>query len=236
MISLEQTVSFINSKTSYDVLHNPLYTINIMYSKLIFSFLIILLFSCSENNDETNSVIEKNHLDTTTINIIQKSIKQTSIESTDTTISTNTDNTSNNLIIHQKEESDNNLGGFTKYKEYQLDDTIRLDITGDGINENIYFVDSTCRHLIIEKNNKTFDYGCNTLQELNKIPNSMGWVDYWCIVYDATTFEVLIEGGEIIGDTTVKLESPSLYIGKQEAGGGIIHWKQDDFWWIHQSD
>ena len=207
-----------------------------MYFKLTCYFLAILLFSCSKNKEKTNSVIEENHSDTTTISIKKDSIKPTNIGKADTTFNTNTYISSHNLIVHQNEELDNNLGEFNNFQEYKLDDTIRIDITGDEVNEIIYFSDSNCRHLIIEKNNKTFDYGCNTFEEINEIPNSMGWVDYWCIVYDSTTYKVLVEDGEIIGDTTVKLNYPSLYIGKQEAGGGIIHWKQDDFWWIHQSD
>ncbi|WP_053989909.1 hypothetical protein [Mangrovimonas sp. TPBH4] len=125
---------------------------------------------------------------------------------------------------------------FKNHKEYCITDTINLDLNGNGIIEKIYFDNKSCPKLIIEeKGQDLISIGCG-IEKYKGFPNAIGWVDLWCIVSDKETFEILVEDGELIGDKTVTLERPSLYVGKEEAGGGIITYKNGELYWIHQSD
>ncbi|ARV08304.1 hypothetical protein BTO05_01100 [Winogradskyella sp. PC-19] len=125
---------------------------------------------------------------------------------------------------------------FKKYKEYRITDTISIDLNGNGILERVYFDKKDCPKLIIEeKGQNPISIGCGK-EEYKGFPNAIGWVNLWCVVYDKETFEIIVEDGELIGDKTVNLERPSIYVGKEEAGGGIITYKNGKLYWIHQSD
>lgn len=125
---------------------------------------------------------------------------------------------------------------FKHYKEYCVTDTISIDLNGNGISEKIYFDQKDCPKLIIEEKGKDLiSIGCGK-EEYKGFPNAMGWVNLWCIVSDKESFEIIVEDGELVGDKTIKLERPSIYVGKEEAGGGIITYRNGKLYWIHQSD
>ncbi len=126
---------------------------------------------------------------------------------------------------------------FKNYKEYRLKDTIVIDLNGNGILENVYFDSTECPKILINENGQELiSIGCDK-DEYVGFPNSVGWVDLWCVVQDNEVWEVLFkEDGDIDTDTIVKLERPSIYIGKEEAGGGIITYRNGKLYWIHQSD
>jgi hypothetical protein len=60
-------------------------------------------------------------------------------------------------------------------------------------------------------------------------------VDYWGLVEDKETFETIIKDDEIAGDRKVKLENPSIALGKDEVGGGLITFMKGKYVWIHQT-
>jgi len=125
---------------------------------------------------------------------------------------------------------------FENYKEYKITDTINIDLNGNGILEQVYFDNKGCQKLLIKENGqKTISIGCGK-EEYDGFPNAVGWIDLWCVVYDKETFEIIIKDGEILGDKNINLERPSLFVGKEEAGGGIITYRNDKLYWIHQSD
>lgn len=125
---------------------------------------------------------------------------------------------------------------FQEYQEYKITDTITIDLNGNGVLEQIYFENEECPRLLIkEKGHKTISIGCGR-ENSKGLPNAVGWVDLWCVVFDKETFEIIIEEGQIVGESIVRIERPSLFIGKQESGGGIITYKNDELYWIHQSD
>ncbi|MFI1770208.1 hypothetical protein [Thalassobellus citreus] len=125
---------------------------------------------------------------------------------------------------------------FNNYKEYRVTDTISLDLNGNGILERIYFDKKDCPKLIIEeKGQDLISIGCGK-EEYNGFPNAIGWVNLWCVVSDKETFEVIVKDGELVGDKIVNLERPSIYVGKEEAGGGIITYRNGELYWVHQSD
>jgi hypothetical protein len=126
---------------------------------------------------------------------------------------------------------------FKDYQEYKLTDTIQIDLNGNGILESIYFDNNDCSKILIkEKGQKLISFGCKK-EEYDGFPNAVGWVNLWCVVKDKKVWEVLFtEDGDIDKDTIVNLERPSIYIGKEEAGGGIITYRNEKLYWIHQSD
>jgi|GEM_PF-6021419 len=126
---------------------------------------------------------------------------------------------------------------FNNYKEYKLSDTIEIDLNQNGVKESIYFKTDSCRKLIISENGfEDIILGCSK-QHSNGIPNQIEWVDLWCVVFDKETDEVIVSKKEgIMGDRTITLEGPSIFIGEEEAGGGIITYRDGELNWVHQSD
>lgn len=53
---------------------------------------------------------------------------------------------------------------------------------------------------------------------------------------DSSTFEVIVRDGEVEGDSTVRILYPSIYVGKEEVGGGLITYRKGKFVWVHQAD
>ncbi|KEZ94454.1 hypothetical protein [Nonlabens ulvanivorans] len=126
---------------------------------------------------------------------------------------------------------------FKDYLEYKMTDTIQIDLNGNGILESVYFDNNDCSKILIkEKGQELISFGCGQ-EEYDGFPNAVGWVNLWCVVKDKKVWEVLFtEDGDIDKDTIVNLERPSIYIGKEEAGGGIISYRNGKLYWIHQSD
>ncbi len=136
-------------------------------------------------------------------------------------------------IDFQKQSLDNE---FKKATLFQLTDTIVADFNGDGNLDQATFRKKNKTSGIIIKHGKTneevkigfgepFDY----LTEFN-------WVDFWGLVNDSETYEIVFENNEIVGDRTVTLENPSIVLRKEEVGGGVITFKDGKYQWIHQSD
>ncbi|GAA4081867.1 hypothetical protein GCM10022390_020 [Flavobacterium anseonense] len=73
-------------------------------------------------------------------------------------------------------------------------------------------------------------------ESFDEITNNFNWADYWGVTNDKQTFEILVNESEVIGDTIVKLENKSIFIRKEEVGGGVITFKNGKYIWIHQSD
>ncbi len=125
---------------------------------------------------------------------------------------------------------------FKNFKEYRVTDTISIDLNGNGILERIYFDKKYCPKLIIkEEGQDLISIGCG-VEEYDGFPNAVGWVNLWCVVSDKETFEIIVEDGELVGEKIVNLERPSIYVGKEEAGGGIITYRNGELYWVHQSD
>ena len=69
-----------------------------------------------------------------------------------------------------------------------------------------------------------------------EIGDDFSWVDSWGILIDTITYEIVIEDSEIKGDTIIELQNPSIVLKKQEAGGGLIAFRNGKYDWIHQAD
>ncbi len=143
------------------------------------------------------------------------------------------ENETSNIIDSQKETI---FSEFKNAQHYRLNDTIIADFNGDGVVDKAFFIikDKTSGIIIISDFTKdTVKIGFET--EFAHLTN-FNWVDFWGLVKDKETYEILFNETDIIGDTTVTLDNPSIVVRKEEVGGGIITFKKGKYIWIHQSD
>jgi hypothetical protein len=124
---------------------------------------------------------------------------------------------------------------FTQSKLYDLTEILKADFNGDGISDMAKFIKSESSGIIIflggSKDTISLGFGNKFAHMTN-----FNWVDYWAIVNDSITFEILFKDNEISGDTLVHLENPSIDLIEEEASSGLITFKKGEFIWIHQTD
>ncbi len=126
---------------------------------------------------------------------------------------------------------------FEKYQVYSLEDTIQIDLDGNGIIEKIFFTSSECKRIIIQESEKQkMTLGCN--EDIpHGFPNEVDWVDHWCVVSDSKVSEMLFfENGDVDKDTLIDLERSSIFIGMEEVGGGIITYLNKQWYWVQQAN
>ncbi len=187
--------------------------------KKYYFVILVIVFSCDTKKSKTKEY--SNSIDS--IEMISKKAKS-----------------QDSLLIINEENLDwthHNYFEFKKYKEYKINDTINIDLNGNGVFEKVFFDNTDCPKIIFQEDNKElFSLGCGNKPN-NGFHSEIGWVDLWCVVADKKVWEVLFtENGDIDKDTIIDLDRPSIYIGKEEAGGGIITFKKNKPYWVHQSD
>jgi len=188
---------------------------------------------------------------TFTLSILTSCRQPNSKQKNEQKISTNTDtlntelknkeaelNTSQNLIErtdYQKKALD---FAYEKAILFQLTDTITADFNGDGyLDKATLTKENETSGLIIKhgKNNEHIKIGFgksfSTWEDFD-----LNWVDFWGLVNDSETYEIVIEDAEIIGERKVNLVNPSIVVRKEDAGGGLITFRNGKYEWIHQSD
>ncbi len=198
-----------------------------MKNNLLLILTLIFISSCKDKRD--NNVETKNQKTEIVIKnkTVEKQIEQIKI------VKNESPKSENKKVTDWRHPE---FFEFKNYKEYRITDTISIDLNGNGILERIYFDKKDCPKLIIEeKGQNLITIGCGK-EKYNGFPNAIGWVNLWCVVSDKKTFEIIVENGELVGDKIVYLERPSLYVGKEEAGGGIITYRNGELYWVHQSD
>ena len=119
---------------------------------------------------------------------------------------------------------------------FKLTDTITADFNGDGnVDKAIIKKNKETSGIIIThgETNEEIKFGFG-----QRIANltEFNWVDFWDLLKDSETYEIVIEDAEIKGDRKVMLENPSIVVRKEEAGGGLITFKEGKYVWIHQAD
>ncbi|MEZ4828990.1 MAG: hypothetical protein R3C61_22290 [Bacteroidia bacterium] len=186
----------------------------------ILTFLI--LTSCGQSNSdkeskkeisaETDTIKVESKVDTTKPDLKQSSTKQT---------------------------EHNNQDLSYEFKEatiFKLTDTINADFNGDGYADQAIFKKENETSGIIITHGETNQVIKIGFGEPFAHLTEFNWVDYWGLVNDSETYEVVIEDAEIIGDREVKLDNPSIVVRKEEVGGGLITFKEGQYVWIHQAD
>ncbi|MFC5192715.1 hypothetical protein ACFPIK_13135 [Algoriphagus aquatilis] len=149
--------------------------------------------------------------------------------------------------IKDKEEPEQNLNETTEYANqglssefkkvttFNLTDTLIADLNGDGKLDQAVFNRKNETSGIVITHGETSEKIKIGFGELFAHLTDFNWVDYWGLVYDSETYEIVIEDDEIIGGREVKLDNPAIVVRKEEVGGGLITFKEGRYIWIHQA-
>lgn len=126
---------------------------------------------------------------------------------------------------------------FTDAKLFRLNDTIRADFNGDGAIDKALFIDKNdfSGIIIIHGNtNDTIQIGFGKdFSVWDKF--DCNWVDYWGLVEDNETEEIIFDDNDDMDVRNVILEHPAIFIGESEVGGGLIYYRNGKYEWIHQT-
>ena len=137
-------------------------------------------------------------------------------------------------IISQKEDDRNGLDTVTnitvslknEFKSFEIKnikDTIKADLNGDKISDLAFFTNNNDKKQIFildGKSKRKIKFEKYTSS--GEMEDDFSWVDYWGTTEDKETFEILIIDSEIAGDTITKLYNKSIFVRKEEVGGGVI--------------
>lgn len=124
-------------------------------------------------------------------------------------------------------------GEFKKFKIYKLNDTIHSDLNSDNVSDKIFF--NNKKIFVIDGLSKEqSQIGLD--ESFGNMGSNFSWVDFWGTTTDEETYEIIIKDDEIIGGKTIKLDNKSIFVRKNEIGGGVITYKNGKFVWIHQAD
>lgn len=171
--------------------------------------------------------------------------KTASVSDTLTASNSDTITADNKISVQQKstEEKQNkeayqkqSLSGFEKATLYKLTDTISADFNGDGIlDKAIYKKENRTSGIIIKHGQTKEEFRIGFGQPFAHI-TEFDWVDYWGLVEDKETSETTFtEDGDVLDSQVVKLQNPSIALGKEEVGGGLIAFRNGKYEWIHQT-
>lgn len=191
--------------------------------QIIYILTFLILTGCGQTNTEQNSNI---------------SIETKAEQVLDTTYSDNkqTDKKATTDEKETEEYRKQSLSGFEKATLYKLTDTITADFNGDGfLDKAIYKKEIETSGIIIihGKTNERVKIGFG--KQFAHI-TEFNWVDYWGLVEDKETSETTFtEDGDVLDSKTVKLKNPSIALGKDEVGGGLISYRNGKYEWIHQT-
>jgi hypothetical protein len=191
--------------------------------KIIYILTFIILTGCGQTSTENNS------------NIVLDSIAE---QVSDTTILDNNQLAKQTTIDENQTEEfrKQSLSGFEKATLYKLTDTITADFNGDGfLDKAIYKKEKETSGIVIihYKTNEQVKIGFG--KQFAHM-TEFDWVDYWGLVEDKETSETTFtEDGEVLDSKTVNLKNPSIALGKDEVGGGLITYLNGKYVWIHQT-
>ena len=192
-------------------------------------FYILIFFSligCEQSNSKKKEVLTHN----------RSAVSNSNNDSTKNRINSK----QKSLIKKQIQEtkSEESISGFENATSFKLSDTIIADFNGDGILDKVILKKDNITSGIIIKHGKTneevkigfgkrfstwSDFDCN-------------WVDYWGLVKDKETIETTFDDeGNVLGVKNIILLNPSIVIGENEVGGGLITFLNGKYVWIHQT-
>lgn len=136
-------------------------------------------------------------------------------------------------IEFQKKSLEND---FYDASYFPINEPIIADFNGDGIKDTaVYKKENKTSGIVIKHGGTTTEMKIGFEKNFAHLSN-FNWVDYWGLVKDSTTYEMIFDETDILGDTIVTLENPSIVVREEEAGGGIVTFKNGTYKWIHQSD
>ena len=116
----------------------------------------------------------------------------------------------------------------------KLSDTLELDMNDNGVSEYIFFDLGYCTSLVIrEEGAEDIRIGCNIPQQ-NDLPETVDWVNMWYPVTEREVHETTFDNDEGLGEGKVKLDNYGFFIGKEEAGGGVIGYVNGELVYLYQ--
>jgi hypothetical protein len=156
----------------------------------------------------------------------------------DTTIKDSSEFAKQNSIDENLNEDNRNqaLSEFDKATLYALTDIITADFNGDGFLDKAIFKKEKETSGIIIIHGKTNEQVKIGFGKQFSHMTEFDWVDYWGLVEDKETSETAFtEDGDVLDSKTVNLKNPSIALGKDEIGGGLITYLNGKYVWIHQT-
>jgi hypothetical protein len=124
------------------------------------------------------------------------------------------------------------------YKKVPLNHFIIADLNGNQNMDTAEFISLNGKKGILIRDGGRIDtIGAGIGFE--EMGDDFSWVDTWGILEDSITYEIVIEDNEIKGSKEFKLTNPSIFVWKttdEEAGGGIITFKDNKYQWVHQAE
>jgi hypothetical protein len=192
--------------------------------QIIYILTFIILAGCRQSNSEQN-------LDSASDNLLTSKSDKISNEN----IISNKQKSSEEKL-NEEDYRKQSLSEFEKATLYKLTDTIKADFNGDGISDKVFYKkdNGTSGIIIIHgKTNEVVKIGFG--KEFAHM-TEFDWVNYWGLVEDKETHEITFsEDGHVIGSKDVNLQNPSIALGADESGGGLITFINGKYVWIHQS-
>jgi hypothetical protein len=133
------------------------------------------------------------------------------------------------------EQSSNEFKGT---KLFKLMDIIKADFNGDGFLDQAFFKkENGTSGIIIKHSNTNEVVRIGFGRSFSSWPDfDCNWVDNWGLIQDNKTYEITFtEDGDILGSRDVRLQNPSIVLGADGAGGGVITFLYGKYVWINQS-
>jgi len=194
--------------------------------KKILTLLVISITVSCNSNKETDS-IAKVDSSFKSDSSIKNNIQDTVIHKETENNRTATDPYWDSAVVHQ----------FNTYKVYSIKDSIRSDFNGDGFQDIAYFKNTGKEKKIFISDGQTKKQELvGTDASFNEMGSDFNWVDFWGTLDDKETFEIIVKDGDIMGERKTKLKHTSLFVRKEESGGGVIIFLNKNYKWVHQSD
>ncbi len=191
--------------------------------KQIFYILTFVIFtSCGQSKSE-KEIEQKAPAETQKV---QEDIKEEIPKSIEPQKSTEQNNNEQQVLSYE----------FKNATTFTLTDTISADFNGDGKADQAIYVREKGTSGIIIKHGQTKEEIKMGFGKPFAHMTDFNWVDIWGLVHDVKTYEIVIKDGEIIGDRQIELSNPSIALRQEEAGGGIITFRNGKYEWVHQAD
>ena len=109
-----------------------------------------------------------------------------------------------------------------------------MDLNGNGVDEMVFLDFGECTSLVIrEEGAEDIRIGCGA-EWGHGIPNDIGWVDEWSLEAPGLKWESFLDAEDMLDERQVSVPFWGVYIGKQEASGGILCYIDGELVYLHQ--
>ena len=183
--------------------------------KLIYILYFLVLIACQQSKTEQNyNYVSDTIISNNSVGVQEKSTEEEQNED------------------YRKQS----LSEFEKATLYKLTDTLTADFNGDGFIDKAFYKKEYKSSGIIIKHGQTNEEVKIGFGKQFTHMKEFDWVDYWALVEDKqTTQTTFTEDGDVLGSNEVKLQNPSIALGADEVGGGLITFIDGKYEWIHQT-